>query len=217
MSSGAITFYESDITNFINNSTSSNQSVYNFKNHIMYYLKKEYNCVLLKGLNSNERHLIYKQMVYPLKFEKVKENENVTIRIFVKKEDQEEEDKEENPEENPEEDPDDESYNFPTEEGYEESKEELELEYNNEKINREYLQLILKIQNKNINKLEIIDREYIQLILKIQNKTINKLEIIEINTNKIIRRTNMLIMIVIVGWCILFTYDPVKLIVINEK
>lgn len=184
---GTITLYESDVTNFINNSSNSNH----FKNRIMSYLKKEYNYVLLKGLNSKQRHLIYKQMIHPLKFEKinVNENENVTIRIYVN-EDQEKETEEES------EDQDDESY-VPTE-GSEETEESVgsedeELEYNNEKINREYLQLILNIQNK----------------------TINKLEKIELNTNKIIRRTNLLMTIVVVGWCILFTYDPVKLVITN--
>ena len=43
----------------------------------------------------------------------------------------------------------------------------------------------------------------------------NKLETIDQNANKIIRRTNILIMIGIIGWGILFTYDPVKLVITN--
>ena len=186
-----ITLYETDVTNFINNSSNSTH----FKNHIISYLKKEFNYVLLKGLNSNQRHLIYKQMVHPLKFEKIKENENVTIKIFIYEKTEEDledsEDSEDSEDLEDSEDQDDESY-VPTEETEEESEDE-ELEYNNEKINREYLQLILDIQSK----------------------TVNKLETIEQNANKIIRRTNILIMIGIIGWGILFTYDPVKLVITN--
>lgn len=184
---GTITLYESDITNFINNSSSSTD----FKKHIISYLKKEYNYVLLKGLNSKQRHLIYKQMIHPLKFEKINENENVTIKIFINE--KLEEDKEESEDSEDSEDQDDESY-VPTKESEEtEESEEEELEYNNEKINREYLQLILDIQTK----------------------TVNKLETIELNTNKIIRRTNGLIIIAVIGWTLLIILDPVKLVVIN--
>ena len=40
--------------------------------------------MIITGLNSSERHLIYKQMKYPYKFEKIQnDNERVSIRIYV--------------------------------------------------------------------------------------------------------------------------------------
>lgn len=178
------------------------ETIINEPKNLYNYLKEllsniDGKCIMIRGLDSNQRHLIYKQMIYPLRFEKIKECEtsnDVTIKVYKKNNKNEEVITKIESSES-ELDPD---YNPTRESAAEDSEdsedsEDEELEYNNEKINREYLQLILDIQSK----------------------TVNKLETIELNTNKIIRRTNLLMAIAVIGWTLLIILDPVKLVVTN--
>ena len=181
--------YSSDLAEVIEDSSK-------LKEYLNSLFDKDNISVLIKNLSSNHRHLIYKQMTNSYKFEKIKEiDENISIKIKMNKQnkkrkilqEQEQEQESDNSSYSEDTNNSDESY-VPTD-----SEDSEEEEYNNEKISREYLQLILDIENK----------------------TIEKLEIIEENINKSVTRTNLLILISIIGWVLLLTLDPVKLIITN--
>jgi len=175
------------------------KKLFNYLKELLSDIENE--SIMIRGLNSNQRHLIYKQMMYPLKFVKIKEcktSNDVTIRVYKnnnnnKKEKFETKTKSDECVSDPDYNPTKDSKSDDSEE--EDSEEEDSEEYSNEKITR----------------------EYIELMLDIQNKTCNKLEDIEKNTKKIIRRTNILMIISVIGWTLLITLDPVKLIVSCEQ
>jgi hypothetical protein len=160
------------------------------------------NYLMITDLNSEERHLIYKQMKYPFKFEKVKSNDKddneVSIRIYkvdkyktlppkkrkLIKEPELETVVESVPE--PESKP----------EQVEESEEESESEYtlSDSDNNTEMYDDIKTMYN---NQIEMYEK-----IVELEN-----------NTKKLVRRTNLILLSSIVGWTLLLTLDPVRLVV----
>ena len=68
----------SDIEDIINDS----ELFQNYLKELNIKYNDEYNNLMIKGLNKNQRHLIYKKIKHPYKFEKIEENGEITIRVY---------------------------------------------------------------------------------------------------------------------------------------
>ena len=180
------------------------------------------NYLVMFDLNSEERNLVYKQMKYPYKFEKIKSNdeddEEVSIRIYINgsfnenktlppkkrklfkeleietvvNNELEPEPKIKQVEE--------------SEESEQENSEELEQESEQEDSEEsEELEYTLSESWKCINDIKTMYNNQIEMYKKIIE--------IENNTKKLVRRTNLILLSSLIGWTLLLTFDPVRLIV----
>jgi len=182
-------FYEDLMENFDNN---------NLREKLM-KLVNENKIIVVKGLNSAQRHTIYRQMYYPLKFEKIllneNEEENTYIRIYnykIKNKENKEKKQDEN-ERNKEEE-----YVL---EDSEQSEEEIEddSEYDSKSDDSYFTE-----EEEQITKLENLGDQIIERIVKNEKKL-----------NRVINRVNLVILLNAIGWVMLYTFDPVRLIQIK--
>jgi len=181
-------------------------------------LVKKYKEIIIKGLSSKERYVIYRNVYLPLKFEKIIENEEneneneneeireVSIRIFNGNIKEKELNEEIN--ELPNELPNDNDYvlsetdtkSGASEENEEESEEESEENYSEEYITESDESYLTNIEN-GIEKIEIMLGDNIR-----KTNEINK------NVNKIKNRVNLLFMMNIMFYGIFYYFDPVRYI-----
>lgn len=166
--------------------------------------------IMVDGLNSSERHLIYKQMKYPYKFEKIKNNkdndEEVSIRIYINgsfNKDKTLPPKKRKLVKEPEiETVVDNVYESESKPEQVEESEESEEETEEES---EYT------SSESDNKSEMYND--IKTMYNNQMEMYEKIVELENNTKNLIRRTNLILLSSIVGWTLLLTLDPVRLVV----
>ena len=178
-------FYEDLMDNFDNN---------NLREKLM-QLVNEHKIIIVKGLNSAQRHTIYRQMYYPLKFEKIVLNENdqgnTDIRIYnYKLKSKSVENKKETKKEK--------EYILEDSENSEEesfSQSENETESDDSYLTEE---------DEQLTKIEDIGSQILEI-------TVNNGKIID----KVRSRVNLVIVFNIIGWIMLYVLDPVR--VINIK
>lgn len=158
--------------------------------------------VMVTDLNSEERHLIYKQMKYPYKFEKIKSNDKdddeVSIRIYING--SFDKDKTLPPKKRKlikEPELETVAENVPEPESKPEPKsEEEESEYT---------------LYESDNNTEMYDD--IKTMYNNQMEMYEKIVELENNTKKLVRRTNLILLSSLIGWTLLLTLDPVRLVV----
>ncbi len=190
--------------------------VENFDNNLREKLMKlvnEHKIIIVKGLNSAERYMIYRQMYYPLKFEKIIQNDNqdnTDIRIYNCKIKQKETEKETK----------------------KETKETKETEKTKKKIKKEDEYILEDSENseeENSSDSEYEESEseedsYIteedEQLTRLENigsQIMEKMNENNNNINKTKRRINLVILINIIGWIIFCMLDPVRIIYIRSE
>jgi hypothetical protein len=178
-------------------------------------LVNEYKIIIIKGLSSAQRHTVYRQIYYPLKFEKIVINENneenTDIRIYNYKikqkgvkqnhknnENEATKDKtEDKTEEKIKQTNDEDEYIL--EDSEQDNSDDSE--YKSESEEDSYM----TEEDEQLTKLEDIGSQILEKIVN-NEKKINRI------TNKI----NLVIILNIIGWVILYTLDPVRVIYINK-
>lgn len=183
-------FYE-DLMNYFNDG--------NLRNRLM-QLVNDYRIILIKGFNSSQRHIIYRQMYYPLKFEKIviseNEEENTVIRIYnCKLKQKENEEKMEKTEKTEKE------KDYILEES-EQSEEENN--YSGTEYCSETDESYITDEDEQLTKLEDIGS---QILEKVSNN--------EYNIYRIRNNINLVILLNIIGWITFYIMDPVRLIQIK--
>lgn len=158
-----------------------------------------YKFVIIKGLNSNNRHKIYNQCYYPLKFEKIIEKENVeeletknkeeytytNILIFnykIKNNNENEFIKTEN--------------------------ENKDTERNTDTLSdsdSETEQSFITTEESQLEKLENLSSQQ----LEIMSRT-------EIKINKCINKLNFVLLLNAIGWLLLFIVDPIRVDIVQK-
>ena len=164
-------------------------------------LVNEHKIIVVKGFSSAQRHQIYRQMHYPLKFEKIVLNQkNTDIRIFNYKIKQNE--KKQTNEEKTKETKNEDEYVFEDSENSEqEEQEEQEGNDSDFKYESETDDSYFTDEDEQLTKIE-------DIVSQILEKLVNNRK--KIDGNK--RRINFLILFNIIGWIVLYTLDPVRLI-----
>ena len=192
-------FYEDIMENFENK---------NLREKLM-QLVNDYKIIIIKGLNSSQRHTIYRQMYYPLKFEKIvlneNDEENKDIRIYnckIKQKVNKKNDKNETNKEKTKETKNEDEYVFEDSENSEqEEQEEQEGNDSDFKYESETDDSYFTDEDEQLTKIE-------DIVSQILEKLVNNRK--KIDGNK--RRINFLILFNIIGWIVLYTLDPVRLI-----
>jgi len=189
-------FYEDLMENFDNK---------NLREKLM-QLVNDYKIIIIKGLNSSQRHTIYRQMYYPLKFEKIvlneNDKENTDIRIYnckIKQKVNKKKDKNETNKEKTKETKNEDVYVFEDSENSEQ--EEQEENDSDFKYESETDDSYFTDEDEQLTKIE-------DIVSQILEKLVNNRK--KIDGNK--RRINFLILFNIIGWIVLYTLDPVRLI-----
>jgi len=187
-------FYEDLMKNFDNN---------NLREKLV-KLVNEYKIIVVKGLSSAQRHIVYRQMYYPLKFEKIvlDENgeENTVIRIYNSKIKQKEKKQNENNknETNVEKKEDtnneDEYVLEDSEHSEEESSGDSEFESDSEDS-------YITEEDEQLTRLEDIGSQILERVVKNEKKI-----------GRTRSRVNLVIMLNIIGWVTLYALDPVRVI-----
>tara|TARA_Y100000590_G_scaffold415354_1_gene513062 strand:+ start:20 stop:589 length:570 start_codon:yes stop_codon:yes gene_type:complete len=159
-------------------------------------LVKEHKIIIVKGLSSAQRHKIYSQMYYPLKFEKIVFNENdekyTDIKIYnckIKQKVNKQNDN--NKEEIKQED------EYILEDSEEESSKKNESETEESYITDE---------DEELTKLEDIGSQILEIVVNSEK---------EIYITKM--KVNIVIIINIIGWYLLYVLDPVRVINIKTR
>ena len=193
-----VIFYEDIMENFDNK---------NLREKLI-QLVKEHKIIVIKGLSSAQRHIVYRQMYYPLKFEKIvlneNDKENKGIRIYnckIKQKEKKENDKnlnnetnEEKTEEKTEETKNEDEYIL---EDSEHSEEESSTHswYQSESDEDSYL----TEEDEQLTRLEDIGSQILEEIVKNEKKI-----------DRTRSRVNLVIMLNIIGWIMLYSLDPVR-------
>lgn len=191
-------FYEDLMENFDNK---------NLREKLM-QLVKEHKIIIVKGLSSAQRHTVYRQMYYPLKFEKIllneNDKENTDIRIYnckVKQKEKKQNDKNlnnETNEEKTEETKNEDEYVLEDSEHSEHSEEESSGDSEHESDSEDSY---LTEEDEQLTRLEDIGSQILEEVVK--------------NKKKIDRtrsRVNLVIVLNIIGWVMLYALDPVRVI-----
>ena len=180
-------YYEDLMENFDNK---------NIREKLM-QLVNDHKIIIVKGLSSAQRHTVYRQMYYPLKFEKIilneNDEENTDIRIYNCKIKQKQT-KQTNEEKTEETKNEDEYVLEDSEHSEEESSTHTEYESESEDS-------YLTEEDEQLTRLEDIGSQILEKVVK--------------NENKIDRtrgRVNLVIMLNIIGWIILYSLDPIRVI-----
>ena len=182
-------FYEDIMENFDNK---------NLREKLM-QLVNEHKIIVVKGLSSSQRHTVYRQMYYPLKFEKIilneDDEENTDIRIFNCKIKQKENKQNENNVEKTEETKNEDEYIL---EDSEHSGEEssCDSEYENDSEDS-----YLTEEDEQLTRLEDIGSQILERVVKNEKKI-----------DRTRSRVNLVIMLNIIGWFMLYALDPVRVI-----
>lgn len=192
-------FYEDLMENFYNK---------NLRERLM-NLVNEHKIIIVKGLSSAERHTVYRQMYYPLKFEKIvlneNDEENTDIRIYnckIKQKEKKQNDKNhknENNQEKTEETKKEEEYVLEDSEHSEDSEEESSSNsgYESESEEDSYL----TEEDEQLTRLEDIGSQILERVVK--------------NEKKIDRtrgRVNLIIVFNIISCILLYTLFPMQVI-----
>ena len=183
-------YYEDLMENFDNK---------NLREKLM-QLVNDHKIIIVKGLSSAQRHTVYRQMYYPLKFEKIvlneNDEENTDIRIYNCKIKQKEKKQTKQTNETNEE----KTEETKNEDGYilEDSEEEssVDSEYESESDDS-----YLTEEDEQLTRLEDIGSQILERVVK--------------NEKKIDRtrgRVNLVILFNIIGWVMLYALDPVRVI-----
>jgi len=162
--------------------------------------------IIVKGLSSAQRHTIYRQMYYPLKFEKIIQNdeENTDIRIYnckiKQKEKKQTKQTNETNEEKTEETKNEDEYiledSEETSSSHSEEESSGDSEYKSESDDS-----YLTEEDEQLTRLEDIGSQILERVVK--------------NEKKIDRtrgRVNLVILFNIIGWVVLYILDPVRVI-----
>jgi hypothetical protein len=182
-------------------------------------LVKENKIIVIKGLTSGLRHRIYRQMYYPLKFEKIivsdtnnetiqeidikiynykiksnKNKENTEYCILNNKLNNLEDNKTNNTE-------DKNSQDTYSENTHSDNNSDSDLDYQTESSDSYYTD-----EDEQITRLEDIGSQVLERVSRIENKV-----------DKTQKRVNLIIFINIIGWIMLYTLDPVRLIQIKNS
>ena len=183
-------YYEDLMENFDNK---------NLREKLM-QLVNDHKIIIVKGLSSAQRHTVYRQMYYPLKFEKIilneNDEENTDIRIYnckiKQKEKKQTKQTNETNEEKTEETKNEDEYIL--EDSEEESS--VDSEYESESDDS-----YLTEEDEQLTRLEDIGSQILERVVK--------------NEKKIDRtrgRVNLVILFNIIGWVMLYALDPVRVI-----
>jgi hypothetical protein len=188
-------FYEDLMENFDNK---------NLREKLM-QLVNEHKIIIVKGLSSAQRHTVYRQMYYPLKFEKIllneNDEENTDIRIYnckIKQKEKKQNDKnlnnETNEEKTEETKNEDEYVLEDSEHSEEESSCDSEFESDSEDS-------YLTEEDEQLTRLEDIGSQILERVVKNEKKI-----------DRTRSRVNLVIMLNIIGWVMLYALDPVRVI-----
>ena len=187
-------FYEDLMENFDNK---------NLREKLM-QLVNEHKIIVVKGLSSAQRHTVYRQMYYPLKFEKIvlneNDEENTDIRIYnckikQKEKKQNENNKNETNVEKKEDTNNEDEYVLEdSEHSEEESSCDSEFESDSEDS-------YLTEEDEQLTRLEDIGSQILERVVKNEKKI-----------DRTRSRVNLVIMLNIIGWVMLYALDPVRVI-----
>ena len=161
-------------------------------------LVKEHKIIVIKGLNSAQRHIVYRLCWFPLKFEKIVFNdndENTDIRIYNCKIKQKEKKQNETSVEKTQETKNEDEYILEDSENSEEESSSVS-EYENDSDDS-----YLTEEDDQLTRLEDMASQILEEIVNTENKI-----------NKIKSRINFVIMLNIIGWIMLYTLDPIRVI-----
>jgi hypothetical protein len=171
--------------------------MYDFENmklrNCLINLVDYYTIIVIKGLNSNQRHQIYSKIYYPLKFEKIKENDYY-------KDDNDNDNDNDDKDDNDKDDKDNyitsiKIYNYKIKENY-------------KILNDEY-----KPDNDSWSEPSIntIPEEQLEKLENIAGQQLNNIYTIDNKTDSCIRKLNLVIAFNVIGWILLIFLDPVRL------
>lgn len=185
-------------------------------------LVDEHKIIVVKGLSSAQRHIVYGQMYYPLKFEKIvfneNDKENTDIRIYnckikqkEKKQNENNKNKtyvektKENKEEKTKETKNEDEYILEDLEDSEHSEEEssgdsVSNSYYESKSEDSYL----TEEDEQLTRLEDIGSQILERVVDNEKKI-----------DRTISRVNLVIIFNIIGWIMLYALDPVRVIYIR--
>ena len=191
-------FYEDLMENFDNK---------NLREKLM-QLVNEHKIIIVKGLSSAQRHTVYRQMYYPLKFEKIllneNDEENTDIRIYnckVKQKEKKQNDKNlnnETNEEKTEETKNEDEYVLEDSEHSEHSEEESSGDSEHESDSEDSY---LTEEDEQLTRLEDIGSKILERVVKNEKKI-----------DRTRSRVNLVIILNIIGWVMLYALDPVRVI-----
>ena len=187
-------FYEDLMENFDNK---------NLREKLIQLVNK-HKIIVVKGLSSAQRHTVYRQMYYPLKFEKIvlneNDEENTDIRIYnckikQKEKKQNENNKNETNVEKKEDTNNEDEYVLEdSEHSEEESSGDSEFESDSEDS-------YLTEEDEQLTRLEDIGSQILERVVKNEKKI-----------DRTRSRVNLVIMLNIIGWVMLYALDPVRVI-----
>lgn len=190
-------FYEDLMENFDNK---------NLREKLM-QLVNEHKIIIVKGLSSAQRHTVYRQMYYPLKFEKIllneNDEENTDIRIYnckvkQKEKKQNENNKNETNVEKTEDTKNEDEYVLEDSEHSEHSEEESSGDSEHESDSEDSY---LTEEDEQLTRLEDIGSQILEEVVKNEKKI-----------DRTRSRVNLVIMLNIIGWVMLYALDPVRVI-----
>lgn len=187
-------FYEDLMENFDNK---------NLREKLIQLVNK-HKIIVVKGLSSAQRHTVYRQIYYPLKFEKIvlneNDEENTDIRIYnckikQKEKKQNENNKNETNVEKKEDTNNEDEYVLEdSEHSEEESSGDSEFESDSEDS-------YLTEEDEQLTRLEDIGSQILERVVKNEKKI-----------DRTRSRVNLVIMLNIIGWVMLYALDPVRVI-----
>ena len=172
-------------------------------------LVDEHKIIVIKGLSSAQRHTVYRQMYYPLKFEKIvlneNDEENTDIRIYnckikQKEKKQNENNKNETNVEKTEDTKNEDEYVLEDSEHSEEESSGDSNSYYESESEDSYL----TEEDEQLTKLEDIGSQILETLVKSEKKI-----------DRTRSRINLVIMLNIIGWIMLYTLDPIRVIYIR--
>ena len=187
-----IIVYPEDISDIIDNPSELRKQIENFV--------KDYKIITFSEFSSKNRHQIYKQMYYPLSFEKIVDDSNnsTIIRVYNKKIKNKSESSNNDEDfvktgktEKTDNDEKEKNDNEESEESEDESESEVSDDTDSSYITDE---------DEQIQKIESLIGQVIETQFKIDN-----------NVSKLFNRVNYIILLNIIGWIMLYTMDPVRL------
>ena len=191
-------YYNNLVENFNNKDLMEIINNKNLREKLM-QLVNEHKIIVVKGLSSAQRHTVYRQMYYPLKFKKIVHNEeNTDIKIYNCKIKQKEKKQiNETNEEKTEEIEKTEDKYLEEESSGNSGDSEIENESDNSYLTEEGEQL---------KRLEDIGSQILERVLKNEKKI-----------DKTLGRVNLVIQFNIIVWVLLYSLDPVRVIHIRTK
>ena len=166
-------------------------------------LVHDYKIIVVRGLNSSQRYIIYRQMYYPLKFEKIvneDDNKNIDVRIYnykiknIKEENKNKTNDKKNKETNNEDE-------FVLQEESEEENEDSSKSVSESEEVEDSDDSYFTDEEEQLVRLEDIGS---QILDKVANN--------EKNISRTKNRVNLVILFNIIGWITLYLLDPVRII-----